>query len=1107
MATVEFLKQWRSGAGSLAILARIDLPRVDGTQTDKLYISQTDIGTYADSSTGDPARLWQSMVKDFHPVHAPGGFGSTDLALCTGSLVLFADRNVKFPAGVGGVLSETLRESLRSHVWLNAKITIWRYFHNLADFKHAQVVLKDAVIVDWNLDGAELAINLRQSTVWNRPLTPRTVTRSEFPRAPDSAVGVSLPIVYGDLSARKMRRPWAIQPSNFNYFNILDGGSASHSAHGRAVLVDTGRGAGVAQNPNAKVVVAGHAVKSVYDTTKGTAVWMDLDGSMALLDLPSNLFNTTDSAGMTVPDAFASAYIGVAPRELDLIANYCEGARNLLDPNDTTFAFFDYAGLSRIARLNMPTLPPSIKIIDMRIVCGYVCENVGAFDLKVYLNLFPTGETWQIYGTLTNTTTPTIFMSSVIPWSGFVTNGFTDFGEMRAAIAFDDATGSPSGKAKVFFIGMIVRGTPLLSVVQTEKIVGERAMPNADRMVAAARGRFKSLPRPFRETVTIPAVTELRGDFYSNILGIADDAGPTYTGTANALIERAPDIMTHMLVTYGGLTLADIERGATTPGSFVLARTHLAQSWGSPIHAFDVVESIDLLSSLLWLTADSLSQISISPYDGRFRLNVWRDDPAVDYTWKFSRYDINEPGGPGVEPTPLPDVVTGIRVSYDYDAKQKAPRGEVGLSSTRSTAGHDYRGLRDQNMIVVAGKNDRLDYRDNYVVGGAWITRVATLTPGVYVPQSTLPRGAGDVANGLAQQVKAQFAAAEGIALSRYQVTWGSQVTLTYNDRLAFGKSTLGVLTNAFVPAGKYATCDLLAAACQTAANTALAADVFRCSYDRVAQKYAIWANLSTPVIKIKAGFDYTDDTMQLSTWASLGFYNAGSDVVIPFGFGNRVFGDTRIEDHFSIMNLGSSGAAPAPKSEFELLFQSGASGSDSAVSVRSCAELLGFAPAEDKTLAFCEASRGGYIGDCPKGNRETSLVTSAALYGPRRDVSIDSRTIHDTKTALALRNRIADLFSAPRTVISFSTRMAPDIERGNVLEFGADLDAIAKYPGPGSDGSWVGKKFMAVEVVHHLGPSSLDTEIVAVDIAKLATIGVAIGIGLMMGGVLLMLA
>ena len=174
MATAAFLKRWRSGAGKLHILASIALPRIDGTQTDTLYVGTSDCATPANSGDGSPRRFWLGAIESVGSVSLPGGFGTNDLPLCTGALALNADVAIKFPAGVGGAISTTIRKSLTTHVWINATVTMWRHFDEFADFVDAQSFVGFAVI-DWTLDDA-LMIHLRQSTAWNKPLTPRTIS-------------------------------------------------------------------------------------------------------------------------------------------------------------------------------------------------------------------------------------------------------------------------------------------------------------------------------------------------------------------------------------------------------------------------------------------------------------------------------------------------------------------------------------------------------------------------------------------------------------------------------------------------------------------------------------------------------------------------------------------------------------------------------------------------------------------------------------------------------------------------------------------------------------------------------------------------------------------
>lgn len=1119
MATAQYLQMHRSGRGTLAVVAHIRLPRADGTQIDNLYVSQTEVGTPANSATGDPARVWQSMVRDYRPVHAPGGFGSTDLPLCTGGMNLYADRTVVFPAGIGAKLTTTIRASLATHVWTSARVTIWRYFTELGDFQHAQIVLKDAAVNRWNIeDDGTLHIAIRQATDWNLPLMPRVISRSEFPRATDSVVGMALPVVYGNLAASKMRRPWPFDPvtghpTNHRYYRILNSSGGIGDRFARAVTVDTGRGSNVGENPNSVVMVSGHTISSIGNDAAGTSVWMDLDGQLGLIDSPSTLFTGTSGSGVELPDGFNDVYVGLIPSEIatkdgygDPLTTMALDMRNILDPSDTTYVYFDHANNYRELRVRYPSLPNSVALISYRVVVGYQSSSdLAGLSLLGIVNPTPPAiEPDDLVLNLPAATSPTIAISAVVSYLGLVSPAPESF---ITSLKFT----AGAGTAKIYFMGLICKVTPQRSTVQSERVITSKIAPISDRFQSIG-GSWNTNMRPFNRPVVLPSVTELKGEFYCNIKGWSDDGAGTHTGTASALIERAPDVVSHLLTNYGGVALANLERGASTLGSFVAARTHLslpdnATSYAMT-HAISIMESVDVLTACLWFTADSLSQLVLSPYDNRFRFHVWRTDPSVDYTWKFSRYDLNNRMGPEVEQTPLSDVVTGIRVAYAHDGRQQSQRSEVALTSTRSVAGYDYWGLRDQNMTVVLNTNDYLDFTSNLVDAGAFTVRQAVLTAGVYVPQSDKAPSTGlDHVEGFAQHLKRRMMFAEGLEVSpgvgRYQVTHGTQVTLEYNDYLTFDKA--GATIYATIPAGTYATCEALATACQTAANTALGSSIFNCTYDRSTNKFGIWATSSSPVIKIKSGSDYTAAMMQRSCWATLGYAHGGGDVTIPVGAGNKLVAhDIRIEDHFAITNLGNGVGG---KFQFSLLFQSGVYGANSPTAVKNCSDLLGFRSSEDKTYTYSSNGGRSYVGDCPKNDREHEMTAAVALYGARRELNVEARTIHETRTALALRNRIHDLFRAPRTAIRFSTRKAPDIERGNVIEFGADLDAIASYPGPGSNGSWVGKRFMVVEVSHDLGPSSLDTDITAIDVGAFANITVAIGIGVMMGGVLMRLA
>jgi len=86
----------------------------------------------------------------------------------------------------------------------------------------------------------------------------------------------------------------------------------------------------------------------------------------------------------------------------------------------------------------------------------------------------------------------------------------------------------------------------------------------------------------------------------AELKGLLDDASGTYTGTANALIEKAPDVVVYLLHRHLGVSLASIDLAsfsgarATHPEPLAVYLGALSGgSGGSSVSAFEVVEKIE----------------------------------------------------------------------------------------------------------------------------------------------------------------------------------------------------------------------------------------------------------------------------------------------------------------------------------------------------------------------------------------------------------------------------------------------------------------------------------------------------------------------------------
>jgi hypothetical protein len=356
--------------------------------------------------------------------------------------------------------------------------------------------------------------------------------------------------------------------------------------------------------------------------------------------------------------------------------------------------------------------------------------------------------------------------------------------------------------------------------------------------------------------------------------------------------------------------------------------------------------------------------------------------------------------------------------------------------------------------------NDKFDFKAN------GISVTATLTPGDYTAQS------------FAQHLRTQMQAAPGLLENdAYLVGHGARIVAGWNDRLTINDGTQKTAT---ISAGAYATMEALAAAAQTALNAV--SSLWLVAYVRSGNsgKFTVSKNTaSARTIVAGGGAGAPTGVIRYeSGWATLGFHQVGGDIAVAQSPSVTTAHDDRFEDHYWLMGL---------QVPFDILLQSGANGTDSATGSRHCGDLLGF-PA-DADLVATTGTVPSFCAYSPKGIREQAMKAAAARYGARRDLSIEGRAIYDTRTARDLRNRVADLMSKPRVVVSFATDRAPDLERGRVIMFSSDFDSILPYPGPDSDGLWAGKGFVVAETEQHLGPTAFYTRVVAVSINEAASI------------------
>lgn len=520
----------------------------------------------------------------------------------------------------------------------------------------------------------------------------------------------------------------------------------------------------------------------------------------------------------------------------------------------------------------------------------------------------------------------------------------------------------------------------------------------------------------------VPPDTEIESDFFATVEGHADDGSGTFTGTAGALIERPCDVAQHLLrnvAAQSGL----IEIGTGVFGSFVDARSSL-KTWrgGDWKVAFAIAEASDVETHLSRIAAAGLAWVYIDPETDRWVWVPWLIGSGSDYGRQVWRDDIVSFE---IDSIPSGRVPSGIRIPYAWDFSANQYRGSVNVSPNSSRSGHSYFDVRDQYLSVVAGINDKID------VDVASTNYTYTIPPGDYTDETLIP--ALQAING---------------TVSPMSVAFGFRIVAGENDRLDFKD---GSAKNVFLAAGLY-TGETLAAEVASKMNSV--SSNWSCSYSRTTNKFTISRSSGSAQINPDGG-----QAAVTACNAAIGF-----DHDVKSG-GSSYTSDFSVEE---------DRIAFAASFAFSLELATGTNGTQAAAP-KTAADFLGFDGRFDTPVAKWARAHS------PKGIRERQLRDAGGVYGQTREVVVEGRALYDTDTARELRNRLVDWMVVPRIVVRFSTFKMPDVRRGELVRFD-DLDNFGiKFPRPGSNGLWAGRKFRVLQTQKRLGPK-FDQEIECIE-------------------------
>lgn len=932
--------------------------------------------------------------------------------------------------------SGTIHDMLSDYLFQNATVTIYHWERGLTDFADALQQFKGVVTRPAEMDSEGLTLHLMQDMGWNKQTPPTVVDKVSYPDSPDVSQGLPIPIVYGDHRALALRSPWTAAYTNKSKQEDAGAGLGVVPL----VLVDAGVG-----GASVKAVAAGHLIADLTDRTAGMTAFMAGGSVLAPLDTTG----VTETLGasesyLSIADENAVAYVAVIPIDVRASENTATNPRRAMDPFDeTTYATLDQTITKNELQLILPNGGDMGRIESVQYSVAWSGDAANANNLRIRsrtpgIGFGGTSANWAATGT-----TPAVQVgtwSTADYYKG--TEPSWEFG--GGGTVFDvriDFTGGATNKARIYWVVLVVKFRPQRSLVTPGS-----SLTTWPALLQPLMGQTRpyipnTLVEPHliqRPHSNIAPTFRLDSQFYANLKGYNDDGSGTYTGTIGALIERPPDIARHFLVTYGLVSGGDIETGAADQGSFVLARSILRNAQPNDL---ELACWIGDRTSVQRVLQSICEQSGMCIYKCRFTNEwlcfVWKPGAAEDYGYELS---WREMGSFSCEETSVVDVRHAIRIKYGFDHYKGKTLFEAFVNASGSGQGLSLPTIRDQQLVVTAGVNDKIDWTRSFP-GPA--TYAATLTAGTYTDPMAL-----------AVDVRAKMRAAEGD--NRADAGYGFTIKAGWNDLLDF--SVGASVFQATLAPGAY-TAEGLAAEVARAMNAVpLVARVFAASYSHSTNFFTITADGQFLIdgYNTAAGFA----TSALATLGGL----TETGLRAPGG-SSQGFLRPRYGDRFFIAQQETTGAQ-------NLLWGTGANAATNA------AYLLGWQKT-DVTGGLLPVSSATYS----RGTREATASTYEGYYGPREERQITASWIRDENTAVELRNRLFDLTARPRVVVRFTTFRAPDLRVMQVIQFSSDLDAVVAYPKYGSDGSWAGKPFRVLEVEQNHGPA-YHTEVLAIEAA-----------------------
>lgn len=940
--------------------------------------------------------------------------------------------------------------SMATHAWHGANVKLYLWEMSLTSASDLFQVF-EGTVDSYSLTDGDLTLNLLQPRSWNKPAPSLVIDKSTYPNAPDGTQGIVLPVVYGDHRAFPLRQPHSAAYGT-NQQRRDEAGAASGTLP--FVLVDPGTG-----SANVKIVAAGHPCLTINDRANGYSSFIVADSVLAPLDPTgtSVVAGSDGSAQLSINDDTMLAYFGVLPIDVRAASNSALNPRRAMDPFDeTSFATLNQTAGQNVLELQLPNMASLGVITALDVNVCFIGNAANTQQIRCY----PYNPIAAVAGTVVSAVS-TGTVPAMLPgtWDNAWANQSWQFGGMNLTapdrttidIRIDFAGAVANNKASILWASVRVKFKPQrnLSIPGTTVTGGG---------VDSQRPLVETDPFPWlTHAAASPDQFSVTADFYGNLKGYADDGSGTYTGVAGGLVELPPDIARHFLATYGAQT-----QFVTTPGafgSFVDARWKLKN--GAVSHykmAGRVGSQTTVQQQLQTVCAQALCCCLYDTQSSSWMFHVWRTGDVADYPYTFTLEDCQDLFDCGA--TSDVSLAQGVRIQYGYDYFKGRTQFEAFATAVGSSQGYTEPTWRDQANVVITNANKYID-----VICGS--TVAATVALGTY----TSP-------DALAQAVTTALGAA--LPATRILLCgWGFNVIAGYNDSLIIQIDA--VTQTLTIPPANYQP-DMLAHVITDliAENSAFTTKAV-CGWSEQYNEFTFTVTTATTVQPGFAGANAISPAWVTLGWDSWWVQNAYAGA---FGANPTAGAFLRSPNPRWSETYWIGIVKCAIGDDLQLKWKTGANAAS------NCATELGFDDLDLHGTALTQTPpwwpTWGYHGcegwpSHSRGMREAVAVTSQATYGPKQDAPVSLDWVRDEVAATQYRNRLFDFGSVPRGWVRFRSHACPDMQRMRVIEFDASLDSRRPFPKYGSDGSWAGKTFRALEVVIDLGPS-YHTEIYALE-------------------------